>query len=225
MMDDAAVLRQEAAETLRSVEGMRRRTAAAGDRASVFPLLAYSLVGLVGAVYGLISRTPPCVYRHLGPGSDEGSCSRLPDIGVGMFVAIFVALVVALVATEVHYRQQPVHPALPKRPVSVAQAIILAAFVIVLGPFILGAFVAALDFGFLGGNRLFVFLLVSMTAIIQSRHVRNDALGRAGALAALSIALAAFINTDFEGSILGLCYAASFLIAGSLVHRRKTLIA
>src|SRR6266508_1475602 len=102
-MDDAAVLRQEAAETLRSVEGMKRRTSAAGERASVFPLLAYSVVGFVGAVYGLISRTPACVYRHIGPGSEEGSCSRLPDIAVGMSVAISVALVVALIATEVHY--------------------------------------------------------------------------------------------------------------------------
>jgi hypothetical protein len=221
-MDDAAVLRQQAAETLRTVEGMKRRTAAVGGRASVFPLLAYAFAGFVGAVACVISRTPACVYRHIGPGSDEGTCTTLPNIGVPTAVAISVALVLAVVATEIHYRRQPVHPASPKQQISVPQAIILAALVIVLGPFILGSIFIALS-GAAGS--LFIFLLISIAAIVQSRHIRNDALARAGALGALSLAAAQFINTDFEGSIVGFCYGAAFLIAAAIVYRRKTVAA
>lgn len=222
-MDDAAVLRQQAAETLRSVEGMKRRTAAVGGRASIFPLLAYAFAGFVGAVAGFLSRTPACVYRHIGPGSDEGSCSTLPDLGVATMVAISFALIVAVVATEIHYQKQPVHPASPKQQISVAQAIILAAVVIVLGPLVLSAFFMAVSTAFLGSASLFVFLLISIFAIVQSRHIRNDALARAGALAALSLAVAPFINTDFEGAIVGLCYGAAFLIAAAIVNRRKAV--
>ena len=222
-MDDAAVLRQEAAETLRSMEGMRRRTAAAGGRGTVFPLLVYAFVGFIGALWGAIDRTPECVYRHIGPGSDEGSCSNLPNVSVRMAIGIAVALVVAVVLTEIHYRNQPVHPAIPKMKISVPKAIIIAALVIVLGPFVLGMAFMALSGAFLGGSSMLVFLGISVVAIAQGRHIRNDALARAGAIPALSLAFAPFINTDFEGSIVGLAYGGAFLVAAAIVHRRKAV--
>ena len=220
-MDDAALLRQQAAETLRSVEGMRRRTEAVGGRASIFPLVAYAFAGFTGAVAGLIQRTPACVYRHIGPGSDEGSCSSIPNIGLAMGVAITIAIVAVVVATELHYRRQPVHPAAPKQQISIAQAINIAAVAIVFGPLILGALFAVLGFGLLGPRSMFIYLLISIAAIVQGRHIRNDALARAGALATLFLGLAPFINTDFEGSIIGIGYATAFLVAAAIVYRRK----
>jgi hypothetical protein len=142
-----------------------------------------------------------------------------------MAIGVAVALIVAVVATEIHYRNQPVHPATPKMTISVPQAIIIAAAVIVLGPFLLGTAFIALQGAFLGGSSMFVFLVISILAIIQGRHIRNDALARAGAIGALSLAAAPFINTDFEGSIVGLSYAAAFVVGAAIVYRRTTVTA
>lgn len=208
-MDDAAVLRQQAAETIRSVDGMRRRTVAAAVGTSIFPLIAFAVAALSVAPLGLLN-----AVRSHGFGA--------PNWSIAGSIVICVSLVAAVMATEIHYRRQPVHPASPpKKQFSTGELILLAIALIVFGQVALGLLFFVIVAPLATGNGTVFFVLYSIAALVQAKRTHNRALGWAGLVAMLPMGIAPFINTDFEVSIAALLYSLVFLIVAGLVRQRR----
>jgi MFS family permease len=212
-MDDATVLREQAAETLRSVEGMRHRTIVEGKRSSTFPLIAFGLAALAVAPLGLLS-----VVRTHGFGA--------PNWNVAGSIAVCVSLLVAVMATEIHHRRLPVHPAAPpKKQISTGEAILYAIVLIVFGQLAIGLLFFVIATPLATGNGTVFFALYSIAALVQAKRTHNRALGWAGLAVLIPIGVAPFINTDFEITIVALLYGVVFFIAAGLVGRPKGMAA
>ena len=192
---EGAIDRELAAETLRSVEGLRRRTISESVNASPFPLFVFGLAALVAAPFGFTTWQK------------------------AVSVALAVTLFVAVVVTELHYRNQAVHPGpLRKKAMSTAEAIILAAVIIFVAPMLIGIFLilATVSSGGIG-----VFLAFTAFAILIGRRERNGALALVGGFSLFAVALAPFTWNDHWQAVAALMYAGAFLATGFVVRAVK----
>ena len=208
-----ALEQEQAAETLRSVEGMRRRTIAAVNRLSPMPPLIFGLATLVAAPFTLLTATEPIVRAPnvfvIGP--DPGRHGVIP------IIAIAVATIVAVVLTALHYRRQPVHPARPARKqMSAGEAIFLAVMLVLFGPGIVGFFLAFAPLH--AGSGFIPFAALAVTALVMAKGVQNGALGVASVWGFVVTGLSPFLWTDHWETISALGFAGSFLLAALFVR-------
>jgi hypothetical protein len=195
-MESAAIDREQAAEMLRSVEGMRRRTMRASTRLSPIPALVFGLAALVAAPFGFIE---PKTWET---------------------IALAAGLLIAFAITDLHYQRQAVHPAEKEKPPrTTADIVVLVVLLVVFGRFILGTI-----FGFLfvlpqaAGSNASLLVLWTAIAIYLGKRVRNDALPIAAGFAMLTIPAALFIWNDYWEAVAAAMYGGVFLTA-SLVAR------
>jgi hypothetical protein len=189
---DSAMDRELAAETLRSVEGMRRRTISESIKSSPFPLFVFGLAALAAAPFGFSAWEP------------------------GLSIAMGVTLVIAIAAIELRYRNQAVHPApLRKKPIGTVEAIILAAVIIVFGPMAFGVVITLAD---VANGSVGMFLAFTAFAIFLGRRVRSGPLALTGGFSLFAVAIAPFTWNDHWQGIAALMYAAAFLGVGVAVR-------
>jgi hypothetical protein len=193
---EAAMDRELAAETLRSVEGMRRRTVRESMKSSPFPLFMFGLAALIAAPFGFLGWEP------------------------AISIVLGVTLAAAVVVSELHYRRLAVHPApLRRRHMGVVEAIIFAAVIIVFAPM---AFGVIFSLGALANGGVSMFLAVTAFAIFLGRRLRNGALALTGGFSLFAVAIAPFTwNNHWEG-IAALLYAAAFLGVGAAVRSMRS---
>jgi len=199
-----ALEQEQAAETLRSLEGMRRRTMVAVNKLSPMPPLIFGLATLVVAPFMLLtSDAPPNV---------------IPIIAIGL------ATVTAVVLTALHYRGQPVHPArAARKPMSVGGAIFLALMLVFFGPAIVTFFLA---FAPLQTGWAFIpIAALTVAALVMARVAMNGALGIASVSGFVITGLSPMLWADHWETIATLGFAGSFLLAALFVRyvQRRTV--
>lgn len=213
---EEALDQQQAAETLRAVEGMRRRTTAAVHRLSPLPPLIFGLATLVAAPFTLLTsyraiERPPNVLV-IGP--DPG------HRGIAAVIAMSLATIAAVALTTIYYRQQPVHPAPSQRKRwSTGEAIFFAVVLIVFGPGIIAFF---LTFAPLTSGWTFIpFAALTLAALITAKIFKNGAIAVASIWGFVITGLSPFMWTDHWEFIAALGYAGSFLLAALVVRYAK----
>ena len=180
---------QAAAETLRSVEHLRKRGESI-TRARPTSLWIWAGAFLAALPFALFPRDD-VVFE-----SGFDGALRLVVGGPGdepriRFFAIGVAALLAAAATIIDFRRQPAHPARgPKREISVGEGIIVAAAVLVLGPLLLSFFFMAATSG------AAAFVGASVLAIIVGMYIRNRVLSLAAVLGLFGVIIARFAWTD-----------------------------
>jgi hypothetical protein len=185
---ESAMERELAAETLRTVEGFRRRTLLEAVKSSPFPLFVFGLAALIAAPFGEIG------WKHASP------------------IAVGVVLIGAVVASEIHYRRQPVHAAMRRRPTSTGEWIFLAAILIFFGPGVVLGIGALVAISAVSSSAAFV--VFSIAAIVMGTRLRNPALGLTGVASFIAGFVAAFVWSDHWETLTPLAYGAGFLGVG-----------
>ena len=196
-MESAGVFdRDQAAEMIRSVEGMRRKTLAASARTSPFPLVVFGLLALAAAPFGFIT-------------------SRAWESG-----ALALGLLVAFGLTDRHYQRQSVHPAPASRaPRTTADIVVLVVLILVFGRFVVGFLLGFIFLvpGMVGSNAM-LLILWSAIGIFLGKRTRNNALALAGGFSMLSIGASVFIWNDHWEVVAAASYGVVFLV-GALIAR------
>ena len=188
-MDDA-LMRQQAAETLREIRSMEQRTRAATSRYSPVPLLIFGIAALLASPFGLI------------------------ESKVASAIALGVALLGAVAVTGAYHGRQSVHAASPKRQGIRASDVVVwlvIAFLALMGlPLILVALSSDAALGM-----LFLFTGIG---IAVGKKINNGALSLTSGLALIGGTLGSSLTTDhWRASMIGF-YGASFLVAALLVY-------
>lgn len=230
-MDDAAVLREQAAETLRSVEGMRRRAIAAGGHRSFFAPLMYALAAMIsGLVAYVLSGADPVETSSFSSGTSTqmfqsfcvGAGCEFKGPWIVPTLVICASLLGAFIATEVHYRRQPVHPAAPPRKQrSTGDMILIAILIVVFGPMLLGLLFTLVTFPLLVGPTAAGFIFFTIAGLVQAKRTRNAALAIAAGVGLLAVGLAPFVDPDHETAMYGFLYAGVFLAAAAVARLRE----
>lgn len=199
-----------AAETLRAVDGLRRRSESL-TKARAFPLWVWAgafAATLPVAAFarkvnfsGTVQDTDGSVTMVIG--SDGGSYPAIT------FIALAVAAVVAATVSIIDYRRQPVHRARePRRQISVGEGIVLAAILLVLGPMAYWAFFAV------AMSPSIAFVGASLIAVLVGNHMRNRALSLAGVAALFGMLPTPFIWADYWPALAVGSYVLMFLVGG-----------
>lgn len=197
--------RDEAAETLREIEGMRKRTLAAAKTLSPFPFYVWGAAMAAAAPLTLL------------PGRVT------PNVVIG------VALLAAFAATDLYRRRMPVHASRPKLAErSTLDIVMLVVLIVIAGPFLFGVFFMFLSFA---AGSVGIFVLVSFTSIFAGRMVNNDAFSIAGGFSMFMIAVGIVVSERIYDEFLlddhpweaytALGYAVFFLAIGAVVHRAE----
>lgn len=203
---DAGPEVQSAAETLRSVEALRRRGLSMA-KARAFPLWVWAMAfAAVLPIAILVRETSP--FAALSP---EGTFRLVIGRAIAqppiVFIAFGIAAVLAALVTIVDYRRQPVHRArTPKRQISVGEGIIIAAALFILGPIVVGAFfIVAM-------SNTMVFVAASVLAIGVGAYIGNRPLAFAAFAGLVGVILSPFIWTDYWPVIACGSYVLAFSI-------------
>jgi hypothetical protein len=188
-MDDT-VVRQQAAETLRELRNMERRTRAATARSSPVPLAIFGTGALLAAPLGLI------------------------DSQVATAVALGVALLGAVAATGAYHSRQPVHAADPvRRSIGITDVVVwlVILFLAVTGlPTIF--LILSID------ATMAMYLLFTAVAIAVGKRIHNDALAIGPGFALMIGSFGLLIDTDYWRAISTAFFGGTYLIAALLVH-------
>jgi hypothetical protein len=192
-----AIDREMAAETLRSVEGMRKKALAAARRPSAFEPLVFGLAAAIAAPVGLL------------------------ESDTWLSIVLAVAFVAAVAITDLHYQREPVHPAAPeRRPRSSIEVILIAILLIVFLPW-------GIEFLFVlpaAGPTVIMFVLFTVGALVLAKRTRNDALALAGIFSLFSMVAANFIWADHTGFVVASLDCGLFLTAATVARymRRRS---
>jgi hypothetical protein len=201
---EGALDREMAAETLRSVEGMRRRTIEAGVRPSAFPPLVFALAAFIAS---------PFIFF-----TDQ----------VWSSVALGLIIISAIGITDLHYQRQAVHPVRERgrRERSTLELVLIVMLVLFFGRFVMGLFFSALIFiPSVAGANAGLFVLFTASAILVGYRTRSPAMSIAGGFAVFSIAASFFIWNDHWQFITALLYGCVFLTAAGLVYNSRRRVA
>jgi hypothetical protein len=215
---EQALDRDQAAETIRTVEGMRRRTIAAVNRLSPIPLLIFGLAALAAVPLTFLNGKP----RVIGsPGENVIVVGGEPlHEGVVPMIVVSLATLVAVVLTELHYRRQPVHPAPPPRKAtSPGEAIFLAIVLIVFGPGIIASLFVFAPFS--SGSNILPFVAFCLAGLVMAKRVHNGALGLASVWAFVFAGLSPLIWADHWEAVAAGGFAALFLLSSLAVRYLK----
>jgi hypothetical protein len=188
-MDDA-LMRQQAAETLREIRSMEQRTRAATSRYSPIPLVIFGVAALLASPFGFI------------------------ESEVASAIALGAALLGAVAVTGAYHSRQPVHPASPKRQGIRASDVVVWVVIAILAfmglPVIL--FILSSD------ATLGMLFLFTGIAIAVGKRINNGALALTSGFALIGGTLGSTLtNEHWQVSMTGF-YGASFLVAALLVY-------
>jgi hypothetical protein len=195
---EGAIDRDVAAETLRSVEGLRRKTMAAARRPSPFEPLVFGLAALLAAPFGLLSRE------------------------IWLTIVLGIALVSATAITDLHYKRQAVHRAAhARRSRTTEEVIVLAVLAVIVLPNVLGFMLSWFLFFPDGGPTAILLIAFAAAALVLAKRTHNKALGFAGALSVLSLVASIFIWADHWEFVAAALYGGILSGAGLVALAKK----
>jgi hypothetical protein len=209
-----------AAETLRAVEGLRRRSETLA-KARAFPLWVWAAAFAATLPVAAFARRVNFSETVRDTGGSvtmvlESDGGGYPAI---TFIALAVAAVVAATVSIIDYRRQPVHRARePRRQISVGEGVVLAAILLFLGPMAFWAFFAV------AMSPSIAFVGASLIAVLVGYHIGNRALSLAGVAALFGILPAPFIWSDYWPALAVASYVLMFSMGGlwlTLAHRNS----
>jgi hypothetical protein len=221
---EQAIEREQAAETIRAVEGLRRRTLTAVNRLSPVPPLMFGLAMLIATPFTWLATDRYESVREIIDGSVVEYGGSVERTSIPAIIAVGIATIAAVALAERHYRRQPVHPAtLKRRSMSTVEAILLAAVLIVLGPFLVGSlFSIVLIPLWTGSAAVPVFVALTVASLVMGKRLKNGALAFAGALGLVVTGFSPLIYANHWETIASGSYAAMYLLAALLVLRLKS---
>ena len=188
-MDDALV-RQEAAETLRELRNIQQRTRAATARYSPVPLAIFGTAALLAAPFGLF------------------------DSQFATAVALGVALLGAVAVTSAYHNRQPVHAAAPaRRSIGVTDVVV---WLVILFLAVTG--LPAIFFILSSDATMAMFLLFTAVAIVVGKRINNGALAIGPGFALMIGTFGMLVSTDHWRAISTAFFGGTYLIAALLVH-------
>ncbi|MEX2554913.1 MAG: hypothetical protein WEB06_04715 [Actinomycetota bacterium] len=209
VFDDTGPDVRAAAETLREVDGLRRRSETLA-KARAFPLWVWA--GTFAAALPVAAFTRRTGVSEVTRGADGITFISLGgsgDFAAIAYAVVVVAAVVAAAVSIIDYRRQPVHRARERRrQISVGEGIVLAAALVILGPVALGAFFMV------AMSPSMAFVGASVIAILVGMHMGNRALSLAGVTALFGILPAPFIWSDHWPALAVGSYVLMFSIGG-----------
>ena len=215
-MDAAAYGEPEtrsAAETLRSVEALRKRGAAM-TRPRAFPLWVWAGAFLAALPLAASGRD---VYETLriedGSAVVTGSVGDHPKMTL---IAVAVAAVLAAIVSIIDHRRQPVHRARERRQISIGEGIIIAAVLFILGPGFLAALIMV------AVTNAVAFVGATVLALLVGAYIRNRTLAVAAVVGLFGVIVGRFASPDHWPAIACGVYILAFSIGGlTLTQTRR----